>query len=257
MDLGLDGRVALVAGASSGLGYAVAHALASEGCALAVCGRDAERLDRAVAALDRVSDRPVLGRVVDVTDAGRTRAWIDATVAELGALHVVVTNGGGPPPGPVDAFDVEAYRRAVDVAVLPHIGLALAALPHLRAAGWGRVLLIASETVRQPSQRYGLSSTVRPALLGFARSLAHSIGDGGITVNVLAPGYHDTEGLRRQLGGDEAAATEARAITAGIPLGRLGRAADFGAVAAFLASDAASFITGTTLLIDGGATKGI
>jgi 3-oxoacyl-[acyl-carrier protein] reductase len=257
MELGLDGRVALVAGATSGLGLAVAHALAGEGCAVAVCGRDPGRVDRTVAALTGVGPGPVSGRVVDVTDDDDVRAWVGAVVDDLGGLHVVVTNGGGPPAGPVEEFDVEAYRRAVDTAVIPHIGLTLAALPHLRAAGWGRVLLIASESVRQPIPRYGLSSTVRPALLGFARSLAHSLGASGVTVNVLAPGYHDTEGLRRQFDTDEQAETALAAVATGIPVGRLGRPADFGAVAAFLASEPASFVTGTTLLVDGGATKGI
>jgi 3-oxoacyl-[acyl-carrier protein] reductase len=255
MDLGLEHRVALVAGGTSGLGFAVAAALAAEGCAVAVCGRDRQRLDRAVERLRGLSRTgAVTGTVADVTDDAAARAWVEQTAASFGALHIVVTNTGGPPPGPVEEFDVAAFRRAADVAVLPHIGLALAALPHLRAAGWGRILLIASETVRQPIPRYGLSGTVRPALLGFARTLAHSLGDSGVTVNVLAPGYHDTEGLRGQWKDPEAGL---RTVAAGIPAGRVGRPADFGAAAAFLAGDAASFITGTTLLIDGGATRGI
>lgn len=254
MDLGLTGRVALVCGATSGLGAAVAAALAEAGCALSICGRDRDRLRRAAASLAEVAGRPVLARAVDVTDEAGVAGWVAETVAELGGLHVVVTNSGGPPPGPVEQFDVEAYRQAVDTAVLPHIGLALAALPHLRAAGWGRLLMIASETVRQPIPRYGLSSTVRPALLGFARSMAQSLSSSGVTINVLAPGYHDTEGLRRQFDGDSAGLA---AMAEAIPVGRLGRPADFGAVAAFLASDAASFITGTTLLVDGGATRGL
>jgi 3-oxoacyl-[acyl-carrier protein] reductase len=257
VDLGLHGRVALVAGASSGLGYAVAHALAVEGCVLSVCGRNPERLDAAVNALRVAGGGKVLGRVVDVTDDAARADWVAETVAELGGLQIVVANGGGPPPGGVEDFAPDAYRRAADTAVLPHIGLVLAALPYLREAGWGRVLIVASETVRQPIARYGLSSTVRPALLGFARSLAQSLGPCGVTVNVLAPGYHDTEGLRRQFPDDASAAEGLAEIAAGVPVGRLGRPADFGAVAAFLASEAASFVTGTTLLVDGGATRGL
>lgn len=255
MDLGLAGRVALVAGASSGLGRAVAGSLAAEGCALSICGRDPDRLAGAADELRAAGPGKVLARVLDVTDEAAVRDWVGATVAEYGALHVVVTNGGGPPPGPVESFGLAEYRRAVDTTLLPHIGLTLAALPHLRAAGWGRVLLVASETVRQPIPRYGLSSTVRPGLLGFARSLVYSLADSGVTVNVLAPGYHDTGGLRRQFG--ERADEELARIGAQIPVGRVGRTADFGAVAAFLASDAAGFITGTTLLVDGGATRGL
>jgi 3-oxoacyl-[acyl-carrier protein] reductase len=255
MDLGLDGRVALVAGGTSGLGHAVAAALAAEGCTVSVCGRDPARLERAIERLRSVSrSGKVGGAVADVTDDAAARAWVEDVARSYGAVHIVVTNTGGPPPGPVEDFGVDAFRAANDVAVLPHIGLTLAALPHLRAAGWGRILLIASETVRQPIPRYGLSGTVRPALLGFARTLAHSLGDSGVTVNVLAPGYHDTEGLRRQW---EDPAAGLREVAAGIPAGRVGRPADFGAAAAFLAGEAASFITGTTLLIDGGATRGI
>ncbi|HEX6501498.1 MAG TPA: SDR family oxidoreductase [Micromonosporaceae bacterium] len=255
MDLGIAGRVALVAGASSGLGRAVATALAAEGCALSICARDAGRLAETADTLLRAGAAKVRYQTVDVTDEDAVAGWVRDTASQWGGVHIVVSNGGGPPPGRVDDFDLDAYRVAAETTLLPHIGLTLAALPHLRASGWGRVLLVASETARQPIPRYGLSSTVRPALLGFARSMAHSLGPGDITINVLAPGYHDTGGLRRQFG-DDADARLAE-IAAGIPVGRVGQPADFGAVAAFLASRAASFITGTCLLVDGGATRGI
>jgi 3-oxoacyl-[acyl-carrier protein] reductase len=255
MDLGIAGKVALVSGASSGLGRAAALALAAEGCALSVCARDAARLAGTAGELARAGACAVLSHPADLTDDTAAAGWVAATAAELGGIHIVVSVSGGPPPGPVDSFGLGDYRRAVQTALLPHVGLTLAALPHLRASGWGRILLVASETVRQPIPHYGLSSTVRPGLLGFARSLVHTLGAGGITVNVLAPGYHDTEGLRRQFG-TQAPARLAQ-IAAGIPLGRVGQPGDFGAVAAFLASQHASFVTGTCLLIDGGATRGI
>jgi 3-oxoacyl-[acyl-carrier protein] reductase len=255
MDLGIAGRVALVAGATSGLGRSAAMALAAEGCVLSVCARDRSRLAETAAALSAAGAPTVSTHAVDVTDEAAVADWVAGTAEEHGAVHIVVSNGGGPPPGPVDAFGLDGYRGAVETAVLPHIGLTLAALPRLRAAGWGRVLLVASETVRQPIPGYGLSSTVRPALLGFARSLVASIGAGQITVNVLAPGYHDTGGLRRQFG--PAAGARLAEIGAGIPLGRVGDPDDFGAVVAFLASRQASFVTGTCLLVDGGATRGI
>lgn len=255
MDLGIAGRVALVSGASSGLGRAVALALAAEGCALSICGRTPQRLARVADELARAGAAKVRHQVVDVTDEAARAAWVADTVRQWGGVHVVVSNAGGPPPGPVDVFNLDGYRAATETALLPHIGLALDTLPHLRSAGWGRILLVASETARQPIPHYGLSSTVRPALLGFARSLAYTLGPGDITVNVLAPGYHDTPGLRRQFGAD--AEVRLAEIAAGIPVGRVGQAADFGAVTAFLASRAASFITGTCLLVDGGATRGI
>ncbi|WP_422736351.1 SDR family NAD(P)-dependent oxidoreductase [Micromonospora sp. WMMD729] len=255
MDLGIAGRVALVAGASSGLGRATARALAAEGCALSVGARDPGRLAEAARELRDAGAPDVLARPVDITDEAAVADWVAATVAHFGALHIVVANGGGAAVGTVDSFGLDAYRQALDAAFLPHVGLTLAALPHLRAAGWGRVLIVASETVRQPIPEYGLSSAVRPGLLGFTRALVQALGPGDITVNVLAPGYHDTEGVRAEHG--SAADARLAEIGAGIPLGRVGRAGDFGAVAAFLASEAASFVTGTCLLVDGGKTRGI
>ncbi|WP_119730145.1 SDR family NAD(P)-dependent oxidoreductase [Thermomonospora amylolytica] len=255
MDLGLTGRVAMVAGASSGLGLAVAERLALEGCDVAICGRDPDRLADAARRVEAAGKGRVLSRVVDVRSDAEVAQWVAVTVREMGALHIVVTNGAGPPPGPVEAFGPADYRDALDTSLLPHIALVLAALPHLRAAGWGRILMVASETVRQPIPRYGLSNTARPGLLGFAKSLVDSLGPGDVTVNVLAPGYHRTPALERQFG-DEADRRIAE-IAKGIPLGRVGDPADFAAVAAFLASRPAGFVTGTVQLVDGGATKGI
>ena len=255
MDLGLAGRVALVAGGTSGLGLAAATELAREGAHVSVCGRDASRLAAAVSALEDAGPGRVLGTVADVRSDGDVAGWVERTVTELGALHVVVTNSGGPPPGPVESFTVDDHRAALETALLPHVRIVLATLPHLRAAGWGRVLLVASETVRQPIASYGLSAESRLGLLGFARSLVRSLGDAGVTVNVLAPGYHRTPGLERQWG--DRVDEELAAAAADIPLGRVGRPEEFGAVVAFLAGTRAAFVTGAVLLVDGGKTQGI
>ncbi|HEX4725239.1 MAG TPA: SDR family oxidoreductase [Pseudonocardiaceae bacterium] len=252
MDLGLTGRVALVAAATSGLGLGVAVALAGEGAEVALCGRDPGRLATAAAAVDAAGPGRVLASAVDVTDEAAVTAWVDSTVAELGGLHVVVTNGAGPKPGTVTEFGLADYRHALETSLLPHVGLTLAALPHLRAAGWGRLLMITSETVKQPIPRYGLSSVVRVGLVGFARALVAEIGASGVTVNVLAPGYHRTPALAGQLDTDSE-----RELASGIPLGRLGDAIDFGAVATFLASRQAGFVTGAVLLVDGGSHRGL
>lgn len=255
MDLGLTGKTAMVAGASSGLGLAVAERLAQEGCDVAICGRDQGRLTAAARRIEAAGAGRALAHKVDVRSDAEVRDWVAATVEETGSLHIVVTNGGGPPPGPVEAFGPADYRDALDTSLLPHVSLALAALPHLRAAGWGRILMIASETVRQPIPRYGLSNVARPGLVGFAKSLVDSLGAGDITVNVLAPGYHRTPALERQFGED--ADRRIADIAADIPLGRVGDPADFAAVAAFLASGPAGFVTGTVQLVDGGANRGI
>ncbi|HXA57828.1 MAG TPA: SDR family oxidoreductase [Streptosporangiaceae bacterium] len=255
MDLGLTGKIALVAAASSGLGLAVARRLATEGADVAICGRDPERLSAAQVAVDAAGPGRVWAHQVDVRSEDAVQSWVSTVAGLAGALHIVVTNGSGPPPGPVDAFAVGDYRAALETSLLPHLSLVLAALPHLRAAGWGRILMIASETVRQPIPRYGLSNTARPGLAGFCKSLVHSLGPGELTVNVLAPGYHRTPALTRQF----AALPGLREaeITKDIPLGRIGEADEFAAVAAFLASVPAAFVTGTVQLVDGGANRSI
>lgn len=255
MDLGVAGKVALVAGAGSGLGRATARRLAAEGAHVAICGRDPGRLADAEREITAAGTGKVWSKALDLTVDGAPEDWVESVVREAGELHIVVTNAAGPPPGPVDSFTPADYRAAVDAAFIPHVALVLAALPHLRAAGWGRILIIASETVRQPIPRYGLSNAARPGLVGFAKSLVQALGAGDITVNVLAPGYHRTPALERQFG-DRADAAIAE-IAKDIPLGRVGTPEDFAAVAAFLASAHAGFVTGTVQLVDGGANRGI
>lgn len=254
MDLGLAGRVVLVSGASSGLGLAVARELAAEGADVAICARGRERLAAVAAELEGLGPGRVLASALDLRDEPAVRAWVEEAARELGAIHVVVSNAGGPPGGPLAGLELSAYREALELSMLTHVCLVSAALPHLRRAGWGRILMVASETVRQPSPRYGLSSVARLGLLGFAKALVHELGPGEITVNVLAPGYTRTPNLERQLG-EERLATLAR--DAAIPLGRIARPEEFAAAAAFLASARASFITGTVQLVDGGKTAGV
>lgn len=252
MDLGLQGRVAAVAGASSGLGLAIARALAAEGVDVAIAARDRERLDAARAELSAVGDGRVIAMSVDVRDTRDVTRWIDAAADELGGLHIVVPNAGGPPGGTATAFDVDAYRDAVELNLLSQIAITQAALPHLRAAGWGRVLYVASVSVKQPIPTLALSNTARAGVVGYAKSLVADLGDAGITVNVLAPGYHATGRLEEILDDDARAR-----ITGDIPLGRMGDPADFGAIAAFLAGEQAGYVTGAVIPIDGGSTRGL
>jgi 3-oxoacyl-[acyl-carrier protein] reductase len=254
MDLGLQGRVAAVAGASSGLGLAIASALAAEGADVAIAARNAGKLEKAAAQLEAAGEGRVSTTALDVRDAGAVRAWIDGIADEMGGLHIVVPNGGGPPGGTATSFDLDDYRDAVELNLLSQVGIAQAAVPHLRAAGWGRIIFVASVSVKQPIPTLALSNTARAGVAGYAKSLVADLGDAGVTVNVLAPGYHATDRLGEILGDDREAWD---GITADIPLGRMGDPADFGAVAAFLASEQANYISGAVISVDGGASRSL
>jgi 3-oxoacyl-[acyl-carrier protein] reductase len=263
MDLGLAGKVAMIAGGSSGIGLAIAAELLREGATVAICGRDPGRLAAARAELSaRSSGNIGTGEadtaVVDVRDNAAVRSWVARTAAKHGSLHIVVTNAGGPPAGATTDFDIDDYRAAVELSLLSHIGLAQAALPHLRAAGWGRILMIASETIRQPIPEYALSNVARPGLVGYAKTLARELGDSEVTVNVLAPGYTATAPVLDHLpaGADRDAALRDIAIKAGIPLRRVAEPEEIAAMAAFLVSARASFVTGTVQVVDGGRALG-
>jgi 3-oxoacyl-[acyl-carrier protein] reductase len=257
VDLGLTGRAALVAGASSGLGLAIAAELAAEGCDVSIGARDPERLAEAAEKLAQLDGGRVHHATVDVRDEAERRAWVADAAETFGGLQIVVANAGGPPPGIATAHGLQAYRDAVELSLLSQIGLVQEALPHLEDAGWGRVLFVTSQSVRQPIPNLALSNTARAGVLGYAKSLVVALGAGGITVNVLAPGSHLTpraEALARQRGdGDVTAGLEAMA--ADVSLGRVGDPHEFAAAAAFLASERASYITGAVLPVDGGATN--
>jgi 3-oxoacyl-[acyl-carrier protein] reductase len=256
LDLGLEGKVALVAGGSSGLGLATAKELAREGAHVAVGARDRDRLAAAERGIKEIAAGRVHASSVDITDRAATDRWVDEVAAEFGALHVVLVSGGSPPIGTASQFEPVDVQSAVESVLLPAVSLALAALPHLKAARWGRLLFVASETASVPVARLALSGVTRAGIVRFAQSLAAEVGRDGITVNVLAPGLSRTPVVERaaaRLAGGGDVEAELRAMGRHNALGRIARPEEIAAVATFLASERASFVTGQVHLIDGGA----
>jgi 3-oxoacyl-[acyl-carrier protein] reductase len=246
MDLGIAGRRAAVAAGSAGLGFGAAASLVAEGARVAICGRDPERLRAAVAAL---GDGAV-GIAADLSDpADAERFVLEATERLGGPLDIAIANAGGPPGGLATSTDLDAYRVALDLNCLSTIAMCRAAVGPMREAGWGRILAITSIGARQPIPELAASSVARAAVTSFVKSLSAEVAADGVTANTIQPGTHDTERIR-SLGG-------ATSRMAGIPVGRIGDPADFGQVAAFLCSEQANFITGASIIVDGGASRGL
>jgi 3-oxoacyl-[acyl-carrier protein] reductase len=257
VDLGLAGKVALVAGGSDGFGLAIARELAAEGAHVAIGARDQERLAGAERVLKEVARGRIQATSVDITVPGAVTSWVEDVVADLGGLQVVVANGASPPFGAASDFTTADYQQAVDGVLLPAVHLALTALPHLRASGWGRLLFLTSETASGPIASLALSGVTRAGIVRFAQSLASEVGRDNITVNVLAPGTARTSLVERAATAhaeDGDVEAQLRAMGRHTALGRMAQPAEIAAVAAFLASERASYVTGVIHLIDGGAS---
>jgi len=238
MDLGLQGKRAAVAAASAGLGLGAARALAAEGVQVAICGRDQAKVDAAAAEIGAI------GVVADLSDPEAAGPFVEQAAYHLdGTIDIVVANNGGPPAGTFASTDLDAYRQAVDLNLLASIELCRAAVPPMQVQGWGRVVAITSIGVRMPPPNLVASATARAGLTAFLKVLASEVVADGVTVNSVQPGLHDTDRVR-QLHGDAEP-------------GRIGDPDDFGSVVAFLCSQQAGFVTGTSLLVDGGAFPGL
>jgi 3-oxoacyl-[acyl-carrier protein] reductase len=246
MDLGLTGRTALVCGASSGMGLAIAEALRGEGANVAMLARRRELLEQHASRIGALS---IAGDLTHPDDAARAVA---AAVDAYGGLDVLVLNGGGPPTGSAVSMTSEDVAAAVELLLGGHVRLVAAALPHLRASGRGRIVAIESTTVKEPLANLALSNAVRPGVVGWLKTLSRELGPDAITVNVIAPGRIDTDRFR-EVFPDGLPPSDLEAIA----LGRLGSPAEIAAVACFLASEPASYVTGTTVLVDGGITHGL
>jgi len=245
MDLGISGKKAAVAAASTGLGYGCAEALIAEGVQVTICSRHQDRVDEAVATLGG----DTIGLVADLSTPEGAAKFVEDSIVALGSIDILVANAGGPPPGTFASTTIDGYREALDLNLLSTIAMCQAAVPAMQERGWGRVVAITSIGARQPIGSLAASSTARAAVTSFLKVLATEVAGDGVTVNSAQPGIHATDRIKH-LGNTDAIATR-------IPVGDLGSAADFGKAVAFLASQPARFITGTSLLLDGGAYPGL
>jgi 3-oxoacyl-[acyl-carrier protein] reductase len=247
MDLGLEGRSAIVLGASQGMGLAIAEGLAAEGARVALFARRADVVEREAA---RIGGLGVAG---DLTVAADLERLVTATVDAFGGVDVLVLNGGGPPPGTASEMSAAAVAEAVQLLLAPHVTLVGLCLPYLRASGRGRIVAIESTSVKEPIANLALSNAVRPGVVGWLKTLAREVGPDGITVNTIAPGLIDTERLRSLYGagGPPPASLER------IPARRVGRPAEIAATVCFLASEGAAFVSGAVVPVDGGMLGGL
>ena len=257
MDLGIKGKVALVAASSQGLGRAVAEELAAEGASLVICSRSQERIDEACNAISGRTDVDVLGVAGDLSKRDDVERIFSAGLSRFGQIDILVTNTGGPPAGPFETLTQENWNDAVNGLLFSVVQLTRLALPGMKERRWGRILNVTSIAAKQPVENLLLSNSVRAGVTGFAKTLANEVGEFGVTVNNIMPGYTATERV------EELAATladregvDASVIRgrweAEIPMKRLGSPREFAALAAFLVSERASYITGSSIAVDGG-----
>ena len=262
MDLGLNGKRAVVLAASSGLGRATATELAREGARVVLCSRDEARAQEAATAIAAETGGDVQGRQADVSDAASLTAFVEDAAATLGGVDILVCNAGGPPPGNFQSTAEDAWDKAYQLTLQSVVRSVRVALPHLQRSDAPAVLMTASSSVVQGIPNLLLSNVFRPAVRALAKHLAEELAPDGVRVNVLSPGRVHTprvdqlDQAKAERSGQSFEAVRADAV-AKIPLGRLGEPAEFGRVGAFLCSPAASYVTGEHLLVDGGLVRGM
>jgi 3-oxoacyl-[acyl-carrier protein] reductase len=262
MDLGLKGRVAIVAAASKGLGRAVAEEFAREGCQVAICARTPADLERAANEIGKTSGCAIFWRALDVAKPDAVHAFVEEVEEEYGRVDICVTNAGGPPAKKFLEISLEDWRAAVDLTLLSNVYFAREVLPGMQRNRWGRLITITSVSVKQPIDGLLLSNSLRAGVTGLAKTLANEFGADGITVNNVCPGFTLTgrlEELVEKRAKDAGVNREQtlKNMSAQVPAGRLGRPEEFAALVAFIASERASYINGTTIAVDGGLVKSL
>jgi 3-oxoacyl-[acyl-carrier protein] reductase len=262
METGLKNRVAIIAASSQGIGQATAAALAAEGCRIAMCARNAQTLHAAAERIQKQHHAEVFAQAMDVTDAEAVHHFVEAVVSKFGGVDVCVTNAGGPPAKGFLAASLEEWRSAVDANFMSTVYFAREVIPHMQRRHWGRIITITSITTKQPVADLVLSNAVRAAVVGLVKSLANEFGKDGILVNNVGPGYTATDRLKELakarsavLGKSEKEIAEGWSADA--PVKRLGEPREVADAIVWLASERASYVTGQTVLVDGGLYKGL
>jgi 3-oxoacyl-[acyl-carrier protein] reductase len=262
MNLGLKDRVALVAASSQGIGRATAEAFAAEGCRVAMCARNQETLQAAAQKVRTQYNAEVLAEAFDVTDAAAVGRFVAAVADKFGSVDICVTNAGGPPARGFLSASLEEWQRALELNFLSCVYFAREVIPHMQRKRWGRIITLTSITTKQPVTDLVLSNAVRAAVVGLVKSLANEFGKDGILVNNVGPGFTATDRLKELAAARSAASGQSEqeifdSWAADAPLKRLGEPREVAETIVWLASERASYITGQTVLVDGGIYKGL
>lgn len=262
MDLNIKGKVFLVAASSKGLGFGIARELAINGATVCIASRNREHVEAAAQQLREETKATVLASVFDAADAGSIKSWIDEVIQAFEHIDGLLVNAGGPPPGNFDDFSDEDWHTAYNLTLMSSVRLIRNVLPHLRSGGGGSILTITSLSVKEPIKGLLLSNVFRSGVVSLVKSLANELADENIRVNNLIPGRFDTDrvkALDKNLSEKQGIPVEKvkQQHESSIPLGRYGVIEEFGKAGAFLLSDAASYITGASLVVDGGLLKGV
>lgn len=257
MELGLQGCVAVIGGASSGMGLAISRELSQEGCRVVMFARRPDVLREAANQIEEDTGTATVVVSGDSRDDASLGEAVNEANSRFGGLDILVNNTGGPPAGGISGFGDQEWQDAYDLTLMSAVRITSHALPLLRASGRGRIVNLTSSSVKEPDDGLGLSNSLRAAVTGWAKTLSREEGRNGITVNCVAPGYIDTQRLKYLYSSGDDPEEARRQDAASIPLGRFGAPEEIGAVVAFLCSARAAFVTGTTLLVDGGLGRGL